>query len=272
MFQSFRIGAPFGVEVKVHGTLVVLVAVMALGQLFGGGLQAAMMFLLMSLLVFASVTLHELGHIAAAALFGIGTTGLTLYPIGGIARLTREARSATEEVVVALAGPLVNIVLASFGALVVVLFGGGELSNVFIAVNLVMAIFNLLPAYPMDGGRVLKGVLWRFKGRAQATEWAARAGQWGAGLLGVAGLLYGQITLLFIAGFIYLQATAERRRVTLGSAPGSRVEVIPAGASPGYRGWPRPAEQVQASYVEDARGARVVYMRTPWGGLQRWEL
>ena len=108
MFKTYPIGKPFGVELRLHSTLVWLVGIAAVGTLISAGPAAAIATLLTILMLAVSVTLHELGHIGAARLFGIGTTGITLYPFGGIARLTRESKTSTEEVVVALAGPAVT--------------------------------------------------------------------------------------------------------------------------------------------------------------------
>ena len=112
MFKAYTVGRPFGVEVKLHSTLLFLLGLVALSSLFSAGLTAALGTALTLTFVVLCVTLHELGHIGAARLFGIGTTGVTLYPFGGIARLDREAKTPTEEIVVALAGPAVNVVLA----------------------------------------------------------------------------------------------------------------------------------------------------------------
>ncbi|RMG13077.1 MAG: Zn-dependent protease [Planctomycetota bacterium] len=212
MFKTYPIGRPFGVELRVHSTLLWLVGFFALSSLLSEGLFGAVSVLLWVGLLGVSVTLHELGHVLAARLFGIGTTGITLYPFGGIARLTREARTSGEEVVVALAGPAVNVFLAGLAA--VPLFLVGPLPGLvpFLGVNVALAVFNLVPAYPMDGGRALRGILWHWMGRVAATRAAARMGQVFAVVFGILGLL-SNFMLVVIAVFVYLQASAELRRL-----------------------------------------------------------
>jgi stage IV sporulation protein FB len=212
VFKAYTLGRPFGVELKVHSSLVWLLGLFALMSLVASGPLAALELLGVAGILAASVTLHELGHIFAARLFGIGTTGITLYPIGGIARLTREARTSTEEVVVALAGPAVNVFLAGLAAIPFLLLGPVEPLLTVLQVNAVLALFNLVPAYPMDGGRVLRGVLWRWFGRYQATRVAARAGQGFAVVFGLIGLVSSPL-LAVIAAFVFFQASGELRRI-----------------------------------------------------------
>ncbi|MDF1666259.1 MAG: site-2 protease family protein [Planctomycetota bacterium] len=277
MFRSYKLGEIFGVEVKVHGTLLAVLAFLLLTTLFSQGLSSAAGTMILAALVLLSVTLHELGHIGAAALFGIGTTGLTLYPIGGIARLTREARTSLEELVVALAGPAVNVILAAFGALGMVLTQTGftGILGIFVTVNIVMAIFNLIPAYPMDGGRVFRGVLWNWFGKRKATLWAARGGQIFAALFALVGLALGHLSLLIIGVFIYFQASAEYQRAQhMQVAPG-RVTIERIGTTQGH---PQVGsiysqmnqEGYQDRYDDPNRG-RIVIVKTPFG-FQKWEM
>lgn len=225
MFKAHRIGRLFGVEVRVHGTMLLLAALVALGSLLSAGLGGAIGSLLLIAMVFGSVTLHELGHIGASALFGGRTLGVTLYPFGGVAQLTRESRSGLEEIVVALAGPAVNFVLAGLAALPLLLLGPVEPFFAFAGVNLALGLFNLIPAFPMDGGRVLRGALWRGLGRRRATEIAARSGRWFALPFAALGLVWNPM-LLLIAGFVWLQATHELHRLR-DESPVAHVETVP---------------------------------------------
>lgn len=248
--KTFSLGRPFGVEVRIHGTTLVLLAVVGLLALVSGGLWGVVDTTLLAGVVLASITLHELGHIGAARLFGIGTTGVTLYPFGGLARLTREARSAREEWAIALAGPAVNVALIGLAAVPVLLLGPIEPFWTIVAVNAVLAVFNLIPAFPMDGGRVLRGALWNRLGYVEATRLAARAGQGFAVLFGIVGLLYSPM-LLVIALFVFLQATAELGRLQLarlaGYNPNPAQPQPMRGAAPGGFGGFRSPGAWQAS-------------------------
>ena len=214
MFRTFNLGRLFGVEIRVHSTLLLLTLAVGFMSLLSGGVATAVGAVVTLGFLFSSVTLHELGHIGAARAFGIGTTGVTLYPFGGVARLSRESRTATEEVVVALAGPAVNVALAALAAIPMAFLGPVSLLSQFMWVNIVLAIFNLVPAYPMDGGRVLRGLLWKRLGLHDATRWAAKAGQAFAVLFGLVGLVYSPM-LMVIAVFVFMQASAELARLKL---------------------------------------------------------
>ena len=171
--------------------------------------------------IFACVVLHELGHALAARRFGVRTRDIILMPIGGVARLKRMPKNPREELIVALAGPAVNIVVASVLLAITVPFTGVNvlvhpesvamsLVGKVIAVNLAMIVFNMLPAFPLDGGRVLRAILSHGLGHLKATRIAARVGQTMAVLLGLAGLfvIYNPM-LIFIAGFVFLGAAQE---------------------------------------------------------------
>jgi stage IV sporulation protein FB len=283
MFQAHSIGRLFGVEVRVHGTVLALAAGVALLSLFSSGLAGAAEALLLLLAVFGSVTLHELGHVGASALFGGRTLGVTLYPFGGVAQLDRESRSGAEEVVVALAGPAVNFALAGLAALPLLLLGAGEPFGTLLGVNLALGLFNLTPAYPMDGGRVLRGGLWGWLGWRRATELAARAGRWFALGFAVLGLVWSPM-LLVIALFVFLQASAELARVRLGAPEPGRAAAHESGvwrhlpAGQGLWRHPRPGrvqvlEDVRVIPRSPSSAAWVVeQVETPWGTMRRWSL
>jgi Zn-dependent protease len=213
MRLSWRIGRVAGIDVYVHATFLIIFLI------FGGG---PFLNLLLVLSTFGCVLLHELGHALMARRFGIETADITLYPIGGVARLRRMPRAPGAELLIALAGPAVNFAIAA-GLFTVALGGmagdfagpwlGGFLSQLML-VNLGLGVFNLLPAFPMDGGRVLRALLSGWVGRAQATTIAARVGQFLAIVLG--GVLFMQTwnpIHAALAAFIFFAAGAEEAQV-----------------------------------------------------------
>jgi stage IV sporulation protein FB len=175
-------------------------------------------------LLFACVLAHEFGHIFTARAFGVATPDVTLLPIGGVARLERIPEEPRQEFLIAIAGPAVNVVIG----LALVLAGAhldpsalSGVDNAHISmldrlaiVNLFLAVFNMIPAFPMDGGRVLRALLASRMGHTRATETAAAIGQFVAFLLGFAGLFWNPL-LIFIAVFVYLAASSEAHMVAL---------------------------------------------------------
>ncbi|MEP6809746.1 MAG: site-2 protease family protein, partial [Chthoniobacterales bacterium] len=166
MRWSFSIGRIAGIDLKVHGTFFLLLAWIGFIYYRDGGTAAAVDGLIFILLIFLCVVLHEFGHALAARRYGIKTRDITLLPIGGLARLERMPDNPREEVVVALAGPAVNIVIAAALSVVLGLTSGipgpemmeqtgAPLALRLFAVNIWLVLFNMIPAFPMDGGRVL---------------------------------------------------------------------------------------------------------------------
>jgi Zn-dependent protease/CBS domain-containing protein len=222
MGWSFKIARVAGIEVRVHVTFVLFIAWLGAMYYFHGGPQVAAGAVLFLLALFGCVLLHEFGHALAARLFGIRTPDITLLPIGGVARLQRMPDHPLQELVVALAGPAVNVVIAA--ALFAVLGRMVDpmqvdhlrtledpsvgLVHKLAVINVWLVLFNMLPAFPMDGGRVLRAVLAMFMRYSRATQIAARMGQGMAFLFGFAGLLINPL-LLFIALFVYLGAAQE---------------------------------------------------------------
>jgi Zn-dependent protease/predicted transcriptional regulator len=186
--------------------------------------------------VFGVVVLHELGHALTARRFGIGTRDITLLPIGGVSRLERMPENPRQELRVALAGPAVNVALAAglyVGLLAlrtgpfdrVSMMDGSFLARLF-WVNVSLALFNLLPAFPMDGGRVFRALLALRIDRVKATEIAARTGQALALLFGFAGLFFNPF-LVFIAFFVWMGAAQEATAAQLyGALDGIPVERV----------------------------------------------
>ena len=173
---------------------------------------------LLVIAIFACVVLHELGHALAARRYGISTPDITLLPIGGLARLSRMPEKPAEEVVIAIAGPLVNVVIAGVLFLLgadlsldperIVTYGDAFISQL-VVINLYLFAFNLIPAFPMDGGRVLRALLAFRLGRGRATRIAARVGQGLAIVFALLGLVWGNVLLMLIAGFVFLAAGSE---------------------------------------------------------------
>ena len=221
-----RIGAT---SLYIHVTFFLLIAWIAFAGWQEGGAEAAVDGVVFVLLIFLCVLLHEYGHVAAAAYYGIKTPSITLLPIGGLASLERMPERPVSELIVALAGPAVNVVI--FAILLLVLGARFDYSQIdsierasmslsgrLAAVNLILVLFNLIPAFPLDGGRVLRALLSMRFDRARATLYAARIGQAFAVVFAVIGL-YGNPLLLLIAVFLFFAAEAEasheRMRVTV---------------------------------------------------------
>lgn len=171
------------------------------------------------LALFVCVVLHELGHAFAAARYGIRTASITLYPIGGVAAL-QEMPAPRKELWIALAGPAVNVLIAGLTALYLKSTGHPIIWSPFmdptrsfaqnlLSANLLLAVFNMAPAFPMDGGRVLRAIIARFVDETIATGVAARIGQFVAVLFGLYGLYTGQFLTIFIAIFVWFGAGQE---------------------------------------------------------------
>jgi Zn-dependent protease len=216
MGPSWKIGSAFGIGLYLHWSFLLVpvwgFAVVARELGVESGLYGAVLLLAM----FGCVLLHELGHALTARRFGIGTRDITLYPIGGVARLERLPDCALQEFWIIVMGPAVNVVIAAvlIPTGVVASLANGEIAGIprFVlelgSLNLWLAIFNMLPLFPMDGGRVLRAVLQFWLGRLTATEIAARIGL-GLGLaLMVTGMFatyYSNIQgmmLVLLSGFV----------------------------------------------------------------------
>lgn len=229
MKWSLKIARVAGIGIYIHWTFLLLIGwifFVYLGQ--GESFAAALRGLAFIMALFLCVVLHELGHALMAKRYNIHTRHITLLPIGGLARLERIPEQPRREFFVAIAGPAVNVVIAAVLFLVVVALGGvqavtqvqlmqGDVLVRLMWVNLFLVGFNLLPAFPMDGGRVLRALLAARMGRQRATEIAASVGQAMAILFGIVGFMFNPF-LIFIAIFVYLGAQAEAQMVTASTA------------------------------------------------------
>jgi len=219
---AWRLGRLFGIEVRVHATFLILLGWVAMSHLMNGqGIAVAAGGVAYVLAVFAIIVLHELGHALTARRFGIATRDITLLPIGGIARLERMPSKPSEELLVAIAGPAVNVVLAMLLFATVVAMGafedvarvslvGGPLLVKLMWTNVAICVFNLIPAFPMDGGRVLRALVAMRTSYVRATDIAAAVGQGVALVFGLVGLFVNPF-LVFIALFVWIGAQAEAR-------------------------------------------------------------
>jgi Zn-dependent protease/CBS domain-containing protein len=236
-----------GIQLRIHITFLLLIVWLAFGYYAQGGSAAAASRVIFVLLLFLCVVLHEFGHAFAAKAFGINTPDITLLPIGGVARLERMPEEPLQELVIAVAGPMVNVVIA-LGLFVAGGFQaffnpssveGGSLIAQLMTINILLLLFNLLPAFPMDGGRVLRALLATRMTYARATQVAAMIGQGFAFAFGFIGLLFNPF-LIFIALFVYIGASQEAalaqmkdvsRRFPVSSAMVKEFRTLAAGAT-----------------------------------------
>ena len=234
MKGSVKLGEFAGIGVYIHWTFFLLPVLLAATELMADGplanrLSAAAFSVLVILATFACVVLHEFGHALTARRFGVKTRDIVLLPIGGVARLERIPRNPVQELWIALAGPAVNVVIAAaigVGLLAVGLLRG-DIGSVItstgpfafpatmLAVNVVLIAFNMIPAFPMDGGRVLRALLAMRLEYSLATTIAARVGQVVAVAFFALGLYFGHIMIMLVGGMVFLGAAAEVRQATL---------------------------------------------------------
>lgn len=203
-----HLGSLFGIPIKLHWSFA---GALALG-VFWVGLSQWYVGVAITVALFGSVLLHELGHALAAKYYGITTSHITLHLLGGIAAIDRMPRNPLQELVIALAGPAVNgglfVVFAALGWSF-----GSQVALMVAVMNLIMGLFNLLPAFPMDGGRVLRALLATRMGWMRASSMSIRVGTvfaWGFIALGV---VLRSMNLMLLGGFLLVALAAERRRL-----------------------------------------------------------
>lgn len=253
--QRFRLGTFLGIDLFVHWTFGLLIAyVVYLSWDYGSEMITFAVAQLLA--VFLCVTLHEYGHAMAARRYGVGTHDITLLPIGGVARLNRIPRVASQEFVIAVAGPAVNVVIATLLGGLLFLVEGGDFYEPLLAIafeetsaetlseidstatiefanptaldfvgsilliNVMLIVFNLIPAFPMDGGRVLRSLLAMIMPYVKATRWAQRIGIVCAMLMAAFALSNDppSLVMILIAGFIAFAGLSEVRQVELRDA------------------------------------------------------
>jgi Zn-dependent protease len=238
--RSYLLTRVMGIPVRVHITLVILLIILGFSYgLFG---------LLYAVALFASVALHELGHSWVAIRKGCRVREIMLLPIGGVAKMDSIPSRPMDEFLVAAAGPLTSFILAVFFNWL------GGFAFLFLSlrnVNLMLCLFNLLPSFPMDGGRIFRAFMTPRLGRLKATALAARIGRIMSVIGGIIGLFKGEFFLVLIAIFIYQAAGAEYRAVYLQqmsqdwfmTGQPADVEVSPPPyarkATPFWKGWKR---------------------------------
>lgn len=229
MKWSLKFGKLLGIDVYLHFTFLLLLAF--LGFYYWNStenIEAALQGIAFIVALFGCILLHELGHALMARRYGIKTRDITLLPIGGIARLEKMPEKPMDEFWVTLAGPAVNAVIAvvllvglaasgSFASMGELSATDGSFWQRLMVLNLIIVVFNLLPAFPMDGGRILRALLALRLGRRRATAIAANVGQIMAIFFGILGFYYNPF-LIFIAIFVYLGAQAEAGMVEMQSA------------------------------------------------------
>ena len=231
MSWSLKLFKVKGIDVKVHMTFVLILiwAAYRWSVSTGEGAQGALFGIVATLLLFVSVTLHELGHSFQALKYGVKVRDITLMPMGGLAQMEEIPEDPNKELRIAIAGPLVNFGIAAL------LIGVGALLNAralvsleelqaslgqvswsgllayLTSANLMLGVFNLIPAFPMDGGRVLRALLAKKMDHAKATKIAAQVGQGLALLMGLWGFMSGSWTLVIIAIFVWMGAGQENQ-------------------------------------------------------------
>jgi Zn-dependent protease/CBS domain-containing protein len=229
MGGSFTIGKFSGIEVRVHWTFLLLLAFFAfIGYQASGSLAGALTAIAVIVALFICVVLHEFGHSLVAQRLGLEIHSITLLPIGGVSNLESLPEKPSDELKITIAGPLVNVVLAPIFFGVGLLLGAAPRvpADLFTGIgsvgqflfylgylNVVLAVFNLIPAFPLDGGRVLRALLATRLGAVRATDVSSIVGQLFAAAFFLIGLLGGNILLALVAVFIYFGATGEAQMV-----------------------------------------------------------
>jgi len=232
MGRSYQLGVFAGIPVKVHWSFGLMILFILYVAVQNGGPPIEMaFFVLLVFTLFLCVILHEYGHALTAKYFNVGTRDIIISPIGGVARLEKLPKEPKEELLIAIAGPLVNVAIASlcFAGLASVFGVSGleidpetarvntasEFFKMVFYINIVLFLFNLIPAFPMDGGRILRALLSLKLGRMKSTQIASVIGRMFALFFIGYGLYIEHYVLAFIGGFIFFMATSENRQVKM---------------------------------------------------------
>jgi Zn-dependent protease len=225
---AFPVGRLYGIAIRIHFTFLFLLALLFVLSTLAGGWWAGLRSVVFLCLVFVCVLLHELAHSYVSVRYGLRVRSITLLPLGGLALLEDLPREPRQEIHIALAGPVANLILAVWlGALMFVIdpeasyrpmLSGAALLPSLLWSNLCIGLFNLIPAYPLDGGRVLRAWLARRHDYVEATRRAAAVGQVFSLLLILAGLILPMAWLVVVGLFIFWAGLAEERLTVLQSA------------------------------------------------------
>ena len=213
-----RIARVAGIPVDLHWSFLLLAVAWLGSAALASGPAAAIAGALPVVALFGSVVLHELGHALAARGFGLHTDSITLYPFGGVARIRADGLTPVAEFVVAIAGPAVNVALALAAGAAYLVFPAAPLL-VFAGLNVGMGLFNLVPAFPMDGGRVLRALLAGALGYVDGSRIAFTVGQVLAVGFVIGGVALGAWSLAMVGVFVFLAAGAERGRLAAAMRP-----------------------------------------------------
>lgn len=213
MFGSIRIATVRGIPIKVHFTLLAIFGLLAA--------QLGLFGLPVGVLLFTSVALHELGHSVVAQRYGIPIREISLHLLGGTALMEAQPKRPKEEILIALAGPAVSFALAAASGVLAAVLGAHLMGTALVdllaygaALNLVMGAFNLIPALPMDGGRVFRAALQSRLGPFRATQWAVRVSRVFAAIFVMVGLYQGMVTLTLIGAMLFFMTARELRVAT----------------------------------------------------------
>ncbi|MFC4436316.1 MULTISPECIES: CBS domain-containing protein [Natrialbaceae] len=245
MMKSFRIGSLFGIPIKLDLTFLLVLPLFAylIGAQIGdvadilnvtlsagidvgdvtGGLNPWILGFVAAVGLFVGVVLHELGHSLTAQRYGFPIDSITLWLFGGIAALSEMPEDWRQELTIAIAGPIVSVLVGVASYLLFLVtpetFSGARFVLGYLAVlNVALAVFNMIPAFPMDGGRILRALLARGRPYAQATQQAAGIGKLFAIAMGLFGLFAFNIILIGVAFFVYIAASSEAQQVTMKAA------------------------------------------------------
>ena len=278
MNYATKVARIAGIQISVHWTFGLLIA----WVLYSGlerGFPHAIGEVTLLLLLFGCVLLHELGHAAAARYFGIPTHGITMLPIGGVAQLDRIPRNPKQELIIALAGPAVNVflvglmvplsvVLSDLGTWAKFAVGSSMLSRL-LWMNVALFVFNLVPAFPMDGGRVLRALLATRIDYGKATQWAKRIGQMIAVGFVLLGAAYNPM-LILVAMFIAFAAEVEYRTVLAEQSASALAPNSGALGSVAPRNVPSPQTSSAMFWLNRLPGGVLVIHRLRPTSRDRW--
>ncbi len=232
-----------GIPIRLHSSFLLLGGALVAWEAATAGGAAAFSALVYGLLLFGSVLVHELGHALTGRWFGVQTKDITLYPFGGVARMAMARLSPGAEAAIALAGPLTNVLIALGAGLLV--WAGWSSAMSLLVINIALAVFNLVPAWPMDGGRVLRSVLSIVLGEARSGELALGFSRLLAWAMVLGGAYYSLWSLALVGAFLLLMIRAERTRL--------RHQAVDAPQGPSRWSEPEDEQRARLSFPHPTR-------------------